>query len=54
MNNGYVPFLSTITGKIIIVEITVGTKLGKQPSKVLKVAENSFSFNSKKKFTALH
>lgn len=52
INNEQVPFPSPVTGKIITVERTVGTKLGKQSLKALKVAENSFSFNRKKVYSS--
>lgn len=52
MNNELVPFPSPVTGRIITVEITVGTKLGKLHFKALKVAGNSFNFNRKKVYSS--
>lgn len=51
-SNEQAPFPSTVTGKIITGEMPVGTKLEKQSFKVLKVAENSFSFNRKKVYSS--
>lgn len=48
MNNKLVPFLLPVTGRIITVDLTVGTKLEKLHFKALKVAGDSFSFNRKK------
>lgn len=47
---GHIPL--PITGRIITVEMTVGTKLGRQSLKALKVAENSSSFNREKAYSS--
>ena len=46
------PIPLPITGRIITVEMTVGTKLGRQSLKALKVAENSSSFNREKAYSS--